>query len=193
MRVVDGMSLPAEHRALLRPGELLPDHRGGVHRLPRFFYEVRSWEEAKGLKLTLHFTLAELMAVDRGEADLLLRSFPHFVPCAVSILARYLEEFRLRVEAPTCIAINGGYRSPAHRLARAYASTHHWGTAADIFRVGDSWLDSQKSIDKYAQVAESIGPEITVRRFGHGPGETDDHLHLDVGFVTLVPHGCSEL
>ena len=192
MKIVDGLSLSAEHRALLRPGELLPDTRGGVHRLPRYFYEVGSWEQAKNIKLTLHFTLAELMSVDRGEADLLLRSFPHYVPCAVSILARYLQELRNRVEAPTSVSVNGGYRSPSHRLGRPRASKHHWGTAADVFRIGDNWLDSQKSIEKYAQIAESIGPEVFVRRFGNGLGETDDHLHLDIGFVTLVPDGYSE-
>ncbi len=193
MKIVDAFSLSPERRALLRPGELLPGDCDSMHRLPQFFYEVASWEEAKSVKLTAHFTLAELMAVDRGEADLLLRSFPHFVPCAVSILARYLEEFRSRVDAPTCVTINGGYRSPAHRRSRGYASTHHWGTAADIFRIGENWLDSQKTIDRYAQVAESIGPEVFVRAFGHGPGDTDDHLHLDIGFLTLVPHGYSEL
>jgi hypothetical protein len=193
VRTVDGFTLSREHRALLRPGELLPDTRGGVHRLPRFFYEIASWEEAKSIKLTSHFTLAELMSVDSGEADLLLRNFPHYVPCTVSVLARYLEEFRMRVDAPVSISVNGGYRSPAHRLFGDYASTHLWATAADIFRIGETWIDSAKAIDKYAQLAEAIGPEVLVRRFGHGPGETDDHLHMDIGFVTLVPHGCSEL
>ena len=60
-KIVDGLSLSTQHRALLRPGELLPDTRGGVHRLPRFFYEIASWDEAKTTKLTPHFTLAELM------------------------------------------------------------------------------------------------------------------------------------
>jgi hypothetical protein len=115
------------------------------------------------------------------------------VPCAVSLLARYLEEFRSRVEAPVCVSVNGGYRSPGHARARNYASPHHWATAADIYRVGDNWIDNSKMIGRYAQIAESIGPEISARPFGYGPGETDDHLHVDIGFVTLVPHGCSEL
>ena len=38
--VVDGCSLPAAHRALLRPGGFLPGRDGEAHRLPRYFYFV---------------------------------------------------------------------------------------------------------------------------------------------------------
>lgn len=193
MKIVDGLALSPEHRALLRPCELLADPRGGAHRLPRWFYEIETWEAAKALKLTASFTLAELTLVDCREVDLLVRQVPHYVPCAVSILARYLQELRARVEAPIYVAVNGGYRSPAHRLTPAHASPHHWASAADVYRIGDTWLDSQKQIERFARVAESIGPEVSVKPFGHGPGETDDHLHLDLGFLTLVPHGCCEL
>ena len=88
--IIDGLLLSDELRALLRPGESIADGWGRVHRLPRFFYRVESWEQAKGTKLTAHFTLAELMSVDCREAETLFRSFPHHVPCAVSVLARYL-------------------------------------------------------------------------------------------------------
>ena len=193
MKIVDGLSLSPEHRRLLRPCELLADPRGGTHRLPRWLYEIESWQVANATKLTTHFTLAELTTVDCREADLLVRQVPHYVPCTVAILARYLQEFRLRVEAPVYVAVNGGYRSPAHRLTPQHATPHHWATAADIYRIGDIWLDSQKSIERYARIAESIGGEIYAKPYGHGPGETDDHLHLDLGFLTLVPQGCSEL
>jgi hypothetical protein len=193
MKIVDGLALSSEHRKLLRPCELLPDPRGGTHRLPRWFYEIESWQVAKATKLTTHFALAELTTVDCREADLLVRQVPHYVPCAVSVLARYLQEFRIRVDAPIYVAVNGGYRSPTHRLSARDATPHHWGTAADVYRIGDTWLDSPKLIERYARVAESLGSEVYVKPFGHGPGETDDHLHLDLGFLTLVPHGCSEL
>ena len=39
--VIDGLRLPEDVRALLRPDELVPDRAGRQHRLPRFFYEVR--------------------------------------------------------------------------------------------------------------------------------------------------------
>ena len=94
LEVVDGLSLPEEYRKLLRPDEAIADAQTRTLRLPRFFYRVASWEQAREMKLTPHFTLAELMAVDCREAPLLLRTFPHYVPCAVSVLARYLEEFR---------------------------------------------------------------------------------------------------
>ena len=189
--IIDGLTLPEEHRALIRPGELLADHAGRLHRLPRFFYRLDSWEQAKTTKLTVHFTLAELMAVDCREADLLFRTFPHYVPCAISVLARYLQEFRTRVDAPVSVSVNGGYRSPAHALSQV-GSPHLWGTAADIFRIGTHYLDSQKTLERYARIAESIGQEVFVKPFGPGPGETDDHLHLDLGFLTVSPRDFSE-
>jgi hypothetical protein len=163
-----------------------------MRRLPRYFYAVESWEAAKARRLTEHFTLAELMSVDFREAPRLLREFPHFVPCAVVVLARYLEEFRRRAEGPVFVSINGGYRSPTHRLHTA-ATPHAWASGADIYRVGDTWLDSAKSVERYAKLAEGIGPEVHVRPFGNEAGEADDHLHLDLGFLTLEPHGLTAL
>lgn len=191
MKIVDGLQLTAEHRALLRPGEMVESADGEWHMLPRYFYEIDSWEHAKQTPLTPHFTLSELITVDCREADLLLHSFPHYVPCAVSILARYLEEFRQRVEAPVYIAVNGGYRSPAHRLSTR-PSPHLWATAVNLYRIGDSWLDSQKNIERYVRIAEAMGQEIYVRPYGYAPGETDDHLHLDLGYLLCTPRGYTE-
>lgn len=191
MRIVDGLKLSAEHRALLRPGELVAVAEGEAHTLPRFFYEIDSWEHAKQTQLTPHFTLSELITVDCHEADLLLHSFPHYVPCAVSVLARYLEEFRQRVDTPVYVAVNGGYRSPAHRLS-TNPNPHLWATAVNLYRIGDTWLDSQKSVERYARVAEAIGHEIFVRPYGHAPGQTDDHLHLDLGYLLCAPRGYTE-
>jgi hypothetical protein len=191
MKIVDGLTLSAEHRALLRPGEMLEVKPGEEHRLPRFFYEIDSWQHAKNTLLTPHFTLSELITVDCREGDLLLHGFPHYVPCAVTVLARYLEDFRERVDAPVCIAVNGGYRSPAHRLT-GRPSPHLWATAANIYRIGETWLDSQRAIERYAGIAESLGPEVFVRPYGPEPGETDDHLHVDLGYLLSTPRGYSE-
>ena len=190
-RAIDGLKLPAEHRALLRPGESESDSHGNVHHLPRFFYEVASWQEAHEIRLAPHFKLAELMTVDCREAELLLREFPHYVPCAIVLLARFLEDFRREVDAPVFVSANGGYRSPAHQMGGA-KSIHAWGTAADIYRVDDTFLDDIKSIEKYAAIAASLSPAVVVRPFGSGAGEADDHLHLDLGFLTLTPRQCSE-
>ena len=190
-RAIDGLKLPAEHRALLRPGEAESDSHGNLHHLPRFFYEVASWQEAHEIRLAPHFKLAELMTVDCREAELLLREFPHYVPCAIVLLARFLEDFRREVDAPVFVSANGGYRSPAHQIGGA-KSIHAWGTAADIYRVGDTFLDDTKSIEKYGAIAVSLSPVVLVRPFGSGAGEADDHLHLDLGFLTLTPRQCSE-
>ena len=189
--VVDGIQLPADLRALLRPGEPVQDRAGRTHRLPRFFYEVRSWSQARELALTAHVRLSELLVVDSREAPRLLEDFPHYVPCAVTLLARVLEDFRARVGASVHIAANGGYRSPAHRLS-VVPGPHNWAAAADIYRVGDTYLNTGVAVEKYAAVARDLAPEINVLPYGHLPGESDDHLHLDLGYAQLVPAGCDE-
>ncbi len=189
--VIDGLRLPEDVRALLRPDELVPDRAGRQHRLPRFFYEVRSWSQAKELFLTPHVRLSELLIVDSRETPRLLEEFPHYVPCAVSLLARVLEDLRARVGGPVFVAANGGYRSPAHRLSSA-AGPHLWAAAADLYRVGDTWLSTQAAIEKYGALARELLPDVNVLPYGHQPGETDDHLHLDLGFLRVVPAGCDE-
>ena len=89
LRPIDGLRLFEEYRALLRPDESEVGATGTVHRLPRFFYEIGSWEEAHEVRLAPHFTLAELMLVDCREARLLLSQFPHYVPCAIFLLVRF--------------------------------------------------------------------------------------------------------
>lgn len=191
LRPIDGMHLPAEYRALLRPDESEADSNGAVHRLPRFFYEIGSWKEAHEIRLAPHFTLAELMLVDCREARLLLSQFPHYVPCAIVLLARFLEDFRREVDAPVFISANGGYRSPAHQIGGA-KSIHAWGTAANIYRVGDTFLSDAKSIGKYRAAAASLSPAVFVRSFGREEGQTSDHLHIDLGYASLTPRECSE-
>ena len=191
LRPIDGLKLPEEYRALLRPGETEADLYGNAHRLPRFFYEITSWQEAHEIHLAPHFTLAELMLVDCREARLLLSQFPHYVPCAILLLARFLEDFRREVDAPVFISANGGYRSPAHQIGGA-KSIHAWGTAANVYRVGDTFLTDVKSIGRYGAIAASLSPAVFVRPFGSERGQTNDHLHIDLGFASLIPRECSD-
>jgi Peptidase M15 len=191
LHAIDGFDLPQEYRVLLRPGEAETDFEGNIHRLPRFFYEVRSWQDAHEIRLAPHFTLAELMLVDCHEARVLLSQFPHYVPCATVLLARFLEDFRREVDAPVFISANGGYRSPAHQIGGA-KSIHAWGAAANIYRIGDTLLNDGRSIQKFGSIAASLSPAVFVRPFGPERGQTDDHLHIDLGYVSLTPRGCSE-
>jgi len=192
LKVADGMDLSPQMRALLRPGERAKDRRGRTHMLPRFFLEIGSWEQAKKRPVTANFSFAELLMVDCREADTLLNTFPHYVPCAVQVLAQYLERFREKAEAPVFIAANGGYRSPAHRAHAEAVSPHCWACAADIYRVGDVYLDDEKSIERYRRMAEGLGQEVRTKPYGHGTQETDDHLHIEIGYVTLAPGNCDE-
>ena len=191
LRPIDGLRLAEAYRALLRPGESEAGANGTVHHLPRFFYEIGSWEEAHELRLAPHFTLAELMLVDCRETKLLLSQFPHYVPCAILLIARFLEDFRREVDAPVFISANGGYRSPAHQIGGA-KSIHAWGTAANIYRIGDTFLCGARSIEKYRTIAASLSPAVFARPFGREKGQTSDHLHIDLGYASLTPRECSE-
>ena len=188
LRPVDGLTLSPEHRAALRPGEAVTDEQGAVHHLPRFFFQVPTWEEAHALRVASHFALSELITVDSREARLLLRKFPHHVPCAILALARYLEDFRRAADAPVFVSANGGYRSPSHRSNNGRVSLHSWGTAADIYRVGDTYLNDEKSIARYSEIAAALGTDVRVRAYKEG----DDHLQVDLGYLTVVPRECSE-
>ena len=190
LKIVDVNHLDESYRELLRPGDLFADREGNGHRLPRFFYEIDSWKAALELKLTSHFSLWEFINIDVRESEL-MRTFPRYVPCAVTMLAAHLEVFRAEVGTYVHIAANGGYRSPAHALSR-HASAHNWATAVNIYRIGNDYLDDREKIDRYSAIASAVLPAIWSRPYGHSVGYADDHLHLDLGYTTVCPRGLSE-
>ena len=191
IKVVDAFDLDDELRSLLKPGEMVRDGQGRRHRLPRYFYEVPTHEEAMRIRLTPHFGINEFILGDLKEAPRLQR-FPRYVPCAVRVLAFYLEQFRLAAGASVHIAVNGGYRSPSHKLSMN-ATPHMWGTAADIYRIGATILRTRETIAKYNDLAEDLSEDVTVLPYGHANGvNADDHVHVDLGYLTLVPREISE-
>jgi hypothetical protein len=186
LKVVDAFDLDDELRSVLKPGEMVRDDQGRRHRLPRYFYEVSSHEEAVKIRLTPHFGLNEFILVDLKEAPR-LQEFPRYVPCAVRILAFYLEQYREKVSASVHIAVNGGYRSPSHKMAHG-TSPHMWGTAADIYRIGGAILKTRELIEKYNEIAEDLSEDLDVLPYGHVTGKhADDHVHLDLGYMLLTP------
>jgi hypothetical protein len=182
---VDGGDMPADYREILRPGETLKDRDGHKRVLPRQYLRIDSWETALNTQITPHFMAWELISVDVREAPP-MRSFPRYVPCALLLLATALELFRMEAGTYVHVAANGGYRSPGHSLSRL-ASRHCWGTAANIYRVGDDFLDTRAAIEKYAAIARRVMPGVWIRPFGTSDGEVDDHLHLDLGYTTFEP------
>jgi hypothetical protein len=184
--LVDGFDLDDMHRRILRPDELMLDRYGRARRLPRFFFEVDSWQTALTTRLTEHFELWDFMGVDVREAQP-LRIFPRYVPCAVTLLAAQLEVFRQAVNTYVRIAANGGYRSPGHKLNK-HASTHCWASAVNIYSIGDDFLDSEDTIDRYSKLVARLLPGAWVRPYGHEIGMADDHLHIDMGYVLVSPH-----
>jgi Peptidase M15. len=191
IKVVDAFDLDDELRSLLTPGEMVRDQQGRRHRLPRYFYEIPSHEAAASIRLSPHFGLNEFTLVDLKEAAR-LQEFPRYVPCAVRVLAFYLEEFRKDVGASVHIAVNGGYRSPAHKLSRN-GTPHMWATAADIYRIGTTILKETETIQRYNRIAEDLSEDIHILPYGHVTGiNADDHVHLDVGYITVIPREISE-
>lgn len=190
LKVVDGLDLDPELCGLLRPGAMVEGKDGDAHRLPRYFYEVPSREAAFEVRLTPHFGLNEFLLVDLKEAGR-VRAFPRYVPCAVRVLAFYLERLRDALNASVHLAVNGGYRSPAHKLAVG-ASPHMWGTAADIYKIGNVLVRDQATIETYNRIVEDVSDDLWVMSYGHEIGTTDDHVHLDLGYLTLVPREIAE-
>ncbi len=185
--IVDGAALGETHRSLLRPDEIVACPDGVARRLPRYFYQVDSWAQALETRLTENFSLWEFIDVDLYEPDL-LRQYPRYVPCAVTLLAAHLEIFREEVSATVHISANGGYRSPAHRRSTA-GSPHAWAAAADIYRIGGDHMDTRERIEKYNGIAARLLPGIWTRPYGHTAGTVDDHLHFDLGYALITPHG----
>lgn len=188
LKVVDGLKLSDMAQRVLRPGELVRGRDGFTRRLPRWFYQVPSWEVALDAFLTPHFKLWEFIDIDFREHKMLRTEKQRYVPLAVTLLAAAMQAFRQEVNTYVHISANGGYRSPAHQLSRG-ASVHCWGTAVHVYRVGDDWLDNEANITRYAEIARRVFPAFRALPFGRGPGKTEDHLHLDLGYVTVVPHG----
>ena len=191
IKVVDAFDLDDELRSLLRPGEMVLDAEKRRHRLPRYFYEIPTHEAAVSIRLTQHFGLNEFILVDLKEAPR-LQEFPRYIPCAVRVLAFYLEQFRKDAGASVHIAVNGGYRSPSHKLS-LNGTPHMWGTAADIYRIGSTILKGKETIEKYNAIAEDSSDDLRVLPYGHVTGlNADDHVHIDLGYVTVIPREISE-
>jgi hypothetical protein len=191
IKVVDAFDLDDELRSLLKPGEMVRDAEGRRHRLPRYFYEIPDREAAVGIRLTHHFGLNEFTLVDLKEAAR-LQQFPRYVPCAVRVLAFYLEQFRREAGASVHIPVNGGYRSPSHKLS-VTATPHMWATAADIYRIGTTILKGKETIEKYNGIAEELSDDIHILPYGHVTGaNADDHIHFDLGYITVIPTEISE-
>ena len=184
--LVTADELSQDVRRILDPGATRYDEHGRPHVLPAAFLRIDSWQQALETELTPHFLLWELIGVDVRETPK-LRGFPRYVPCALLLLATALELFRLEAGSYVHIAANGGYRSPGHALSR-HASRHCWGTAANIYRVGDTYLDSRSEIEKYAALARRVVPGVWIRPYGPGDGEADDHLHIDLGYTVFDPY-----
>ena len=62
----------------------------------------------------------------------------------------------------------------------------------NIYRIGDVFLDNRESIERYAAIARQELPGAWIRPFGSHRGQTDDHLHIDFGFVISTPRNAPD-
>jgi hypothetical protein len=53
-------------------------------------------------------------------------------------------------------------------------------------------LREQASIETYNRVAEELTDDWWIMPYGHEIGKADDHIHLDLGYLTVVPREISE-
>ena len=187
LSIVDGLTLADAHRSLLRPDEVVSCPDGVPRRLPRYFFKVDSWAQALEMRLTDNFSLWEFIDVDLYEPDL-LRQYPRYVPCAVTLLAAHLEIFRSAVSGTVHISANGGYRSPAHRRSTP-GSPHAWATAANIYRIGGDYMDTRERIEKMNGLVARLMPGVWTRPYGSTAGTVDDHIHIDLGYALTTPPG----
>lgn len=185
LRLVDGLDLSEPYRRALRPGEPVDHPDGRTVTLPRYFYEIPTWEAALAIRISTHFGAFEFLDVDLREAEP-LGAFPRYLPCGVVAFAAALERFRDAVGGPLRIAANGGYRSPSHALSEI-TSPHLWGAAADLYQVDRDRVDSPERIERLGKIARDAIPGVWVRPPGDRPGRSFDHLHIDLGYLTLVP------
>ncbi|GAA4843514.1 hypothetical protein [Algivirga pacifica] len=186
VKTVDGLSLSEAYREVLKPDESVTLSSGFTYRLPRFFFEVNSYEEARATMLSKNFHLAEFLVTDFREAEL-LQTYPKYIPIAVTLTASVLELFRKKVGRIVRIASNGGYRSPAHAFNKDHLSVHSWGTAANIYKIGSEYLNDQESIEKYRAIIREHIPGAWVREYGTEPGTSYDQLHMDLGLTVMSP------
>lgn len=190
LRIVSGDDLEPAIRAALRPGELIADRAGEERRLPSHFFEVPSWEAAMDTRLAPNFGVWELIDIDvREHRD--MRMYPRFLPCAIVLLAAHLQLLRVELGRVVRIAANGGYRSPAHHFSTPI-TPHCWGTAANIYRIGDEFLDSRARIEGHIATARRLFPGAWIRPYGEEPGYAFDHLHLELGYTVVDPRTTAE-
>ena len=49
-------------------------------------------------------------------------------------------------------------------------------------------VPNREAIERYASLARQVLPTAWTRAYGTGRGATDDHLHIDFGYLLSIPH-----
>ena len=185
LRIITPSSMPGEVRAILKPGEIIQDHQGRIRQRPTHYFRVENEAQARKTRIAPYFRVHEFIDVDVYETAS-LRVWPRYMPCAVAILAAHLSALRATLGEGIYISANGGFRSPQHRKSTP-DSIHAWGTAANIYRIGDEYLSKPEQVRKWRQRMRRLLPTASFRPIPCGGDSVVDHLHIDIGYVTHVP------
>ncbi len=173
-------------RSLLRPGEMVRDAAGTAASPSALLLRSSlATRRRRRSSLTPHFaSTSSSSSTSRRRSR--LQDYPRYVPCAVRILAFYLERFREAFGASLHIAVNGGYRSPAHKLYAPASLAHVGNRRPTSTAIGTSILNDQES-DRAAtgKRPRRSADELNVLPYGHDVGKADDHLHFDLGYHDL--------
>ena len=181
-----GSSCPPVIATLLKPGGAPGRPRRRDASAAALLLRDRLVGRALATPLSAHFALWEFIDVDVREPAL-LRIFPRYVPVrgqharrrarAVSLGSRRARAHHGQRRLPLAVA----------RAVDRRGSPHCWGTAANIYRIGPDYLDTPQRIERYAAIARRVLPFSRIRPSGDAIAATDDHLHVDIGYVTVVP------
>jgi hypothetical protein len=57
-----------------------------------------------------------------------------------------------------------------------------------VYRIGDVDMTERDAIEHYGAIARRVLPSAWCRRYGLAPGQTTDHLHIDLGYIVCLPH-----
>ena len=184
--IVDGLELDAPVRSLLMPGVPVRDSHARLRRLPRFFYAVESWNVALETQADAAFRdvgvhgrrsvrAGAAAPVSRATCRAPSRRSPRISRCCASRSAR-------RFTSPPTADIDR-----RRTASRSPGSPHCWGTAANIYRIGDRVSRRARRDRKVRGARDRSAAGAARAAVRAGPGCVDDHVHLDLGYVTAVP------
>lgn len=163
-------------------------------KLPRYYFAIHSNQELE-IPLAEHFKLREFMSGTEISNGL---TFPYYIPIATIRLAEAMEALRVKLgKSINC----SGYRSSLYHSYKRKPnakSSHRFGTAIDIQKIGGIPVNNKKILNsiykvaldlKFAPGKRSQGLSSLGFEYAESAEELKrttglNHAHLDMGYIT---------